>query len=876
MAGSASLGLFRRMIRQARPHWAQLGALFLVSLLSSPLTLLAPLPLKIVVDSVAGSRRLPRLLDGLVPHAIGRSPTALAALAIGLFVVVSLLGLAQRLARTSLRARVASKMVADVRARLFRRAQRSSSVFGDVVLAPDFMRRMVHDAASVERMIEGTIGVAVATVTLAGMLYVTAVIDRQLALVAVAIAAVLFASAGSFPRRLRRRSRAAKLGPNALAGLTTVAGTAALLLVGIEHVRSQALTLGNLLVVLFYVHRLYPLSSAIHRNAASLEARRTGAARALAALDEPPDVVERADARPLARARGAIAFDDVSFARCRPELRNLSFAVEPGARVAIVGASGADKDALISLLMRFEDPAQGVLRLDGVDLRDYKLRDLRRQLAVVPRNPSLFSATIAENIAGARQGASRDEIIAAADAASAGEFILQLPHGYDTRMGESGIELSPSQRRRIAMAGALLKDSPVLVLDDPMSAVGAESEAALQSATRRLMRGRTVILLTNRASTLEECTALIVLENGRVATDTSRSVARPRVAAWAAASPSPSNLRSHSAARAWSQLHPDSEPLAIEPLRVRKRKNMVYRLEGAAPGGAAVIAKRCPKAVASLERAVQEILSRLSLSALRHYGHVDEPESEYGWLFMEEATGVDYSNLLGEHRVQVARWLGLLHRQAADAASGGTLPDAGPGRYLAALESGRESMRQNLDNPVLTSEDVGFLHRTRALLDELAASWSRLERLCEDMPRTLVHGDFNGKNIRLRSVNGDATVLVFDWECAGWGVPAVDIAQLTVQSRRLSANPDLATYESTMRARWPEVSPEAWRRLAYCGTVFRALAALSWDARNLASDWAHNNVCNMRVYVDELEAALERLDWAALASGPPQHEAVVT
>src|SRR5207247_8141496 len=123
------------------------------------------------------------------------------------------------------------------------------------------------------------------------------------------------------------------------------------------------------------------------------------------------------------------------------------------------------------------------------------------------------------------------------------------------------------------------------------------------------------------------------------------------------------------AARAWSQLRPDSEPLAIEPLRVRPRKNMIYRLKGAAPGGAAVIAKRCPKAVVSLERAVhEEILSRLSLSSLRHYGHVDEPESEYGWLFMEEATGVDYSNLLGEHRVQVARWLGLLHREAADAA----------------------------------------------------------------------------------------------------------------------------------------------------------------------------------------------------------------
>jgi hypothetical protein len=275
-----------------------------------------------------------------------------------------------------------------------------------------------------------------------------------------------------------------------------------------------------------------------------------------------------------------------------------------------------------------------------------------------------------------------------------------------------------------------------------------------------------------------------------------------------------------------------------------------------------VIAKRCAKAAALIERTVyEEILPRVAVRSLGYHGFVEEPDGERCWLFVEEATGDHYSNLLAEHRAQAARWLGLVHASAADAAAKGRLPDGGAGRYLSLLRAACESMQQHLDNPVLTPDDVIFIEGILARLGDLGAHWDRLEALCDGVPQTLVHGDFNGQNLRLRSSNGKATVVVFDWEDAGWGAPAVDLAQLAVPSGKLSANPDIPTYWSTVRERWPNASTETLWRLASCGTVFRALAALHWDAQSLEYDWAHTCAGGMHVYAAELEDALVRLGW---------------
>jgi ATP-binding cassette subfamily B protein len=209
-------------------------------------------------------------------------------------------------------------------------------------------------------------------------------------------------------------------------------------------------------------------------------------------------------------------------------LRDVSFQIEPGTRVGIVGRSGAGKSTLVSLLVRFFDPASGSVRLDGVDLRDYRLADLRGQFAIVLQEPILFSTSVAENIAYARPHASREEIVAAARAANAHEFIEKLPEGYDTPVGERGALLSGGERQRISLARAFLMNAPVLVFDEPTSAVDAGTESIILDAMERLMAGRTAFLIAHRAATLRGCDLFLALEDGRlVATELERAAEAP-------------------------------------------------------------------------------------------------------------------------------------------------------------------------------------------------------------------------------------------------------------------------------------------------------------------------------------------------------------
>src|SRR5436309_884903 len=771
--------LFRRLLSQARPYWPHVAALFLLSLLSSPLSLLGPLPLKIAVDSVIGSHPLPHVIAPFVPEAIAHSPAGLLAIAVGLLVAVALLRQLQGLTNTLLQAYVKEKLVQNFRARLFRHVQRLSLAYHDAIGTSDSTYRIQHDATAIQYiLIESVIPFISATVTLVGMIYVMARIDWQLALIALAISPGLVVTGRIFRRRLRRHSREAKklesstmsivqevLGAlrvvkafgqeareeerfirrstegmkvrlrlaslegsfNVLVGLASAAGMAAVLLIGVRHVGAGVLTLGELLMVMAYMNQLYEPLKTISRKAATLQLHLASAERAFALLDEPSDVEERPDAQLLGRASGAIAFRNVSFAygKDRPVLHDISFNIEPGTRLGIAGASGAGKSTLISLLTRFYDPTEGEIRLDGVDLRDFRLEDLRRQFAVVPQDPVLFSASIAQYIAYARPGVSQAEIIAAAQAANAHDFSVRLPQAYDTHAGERGVQLSGGPRQRIAIARAFLKDSPVIILDEPTSAVDQEAETAIVDAVQRLMRGRTVILITHRPQLLERCSALVVLEHGRLAPSTTLS---PALSGTPAA-PTPvaerrASLTRHPAVVAWCRLHPTAEPQRITPLKVRRKKNQVYRLDGIGWAGGSVIAKRCPKAVALVERTVyEEILPRTAVPSLHYYGFIEEPDGEYSWLFMEEATGADYSNLLADHRALAARWLGQLHSSAAEAAVTARLPDGSPGRYLALLGQTRELIQQHLDNPVLSPDDVAFIEEVHGRLDELAAHW---------------------------------------------------------------------------------------------------------------------------------------------------------
>jgi ATP-binding cassette subfamily B protein len=277
-----------------------------------------------------------------------------------------------------------------------------------------------------------------------------------------------------------------------------------------------------------YLSQLYSPLKTVSRKVATLQSHLASAERAFSLLDEAPDVTERPNARRLSRARGAVAFCDVSFAyeHGHPILHDLSFEVPPGVRVGVVGETGAGKSTLVSLLTRFYDPTAGQILLDGVDLRDFRLADLRNQFALVLQEPVLFSTSIAENIAYGRLGASEAEIMQAAKAANAHDFIVDLPDGYETQVGERGMRLSGGERQRVALARAFLRDAPLLIMDEPTSSVDVKTEAGIMEAMERLVHNRTSFTIAHRLGTLKDCDILLVLENGRPGDTTSDVSAR--------------------------------------------------------------------------------------------------------------------------------------------------------------------------------------------------------------------------------------------------------------------------------------------------------------------------------------------------------------
>jgi ATP-binding cassette subfamily B protein/subfamily B ATP-binding cassette protein MsbA len=307
-------------------------------------------------------------------------------------------------------------------------------------------------------------------------------------------------------------------------------GTAAIGAIGASRVLAGQLTLGELVVFLAYLTQLYEPLNQLSRVNATLSDASAGTQRVFEILDAPEEVKESQTARHIALPhgnaadtdpgalvlRGALEFDRVEFAyeAHQPVLRRISFSVSAGESVAIVGPSGSGKTTLLQLLPRFFDPASGAVRLDGVDLRDLKLRSLRSSIAFVPQEPLLLPGTIAENIAFARPEAAAEQIEQAARAASAHEFIRQLPRGYDTLVGDAAARLSVGEKQRINLARAFLKDAPILALDEPTSALDQESEEAVIHSLETLLRGRTTLIVAHRLSTLRSVDKVVVIEGG--------------------------------------------------------------------------------------------------------------------------------------------------------------------------------------------------------------------------------------------------------------------------------------------------------------------------------------------------------------------------
>ncbi len=567
-ASYSDLALYGRLLRQARPYWLHMAGIVLLSLLSTPFVLLTPLPLKIAVDNVISNHPMPDFLTAIFPALAASSKEKVLILAVVLMLAVTLLHNLQQVGGWLMYTYTGEKLVMAFRSRLFSQAELLSLAYHDTKGTADSVYRIQSDAPSIRYvLIDGAVPFAAAGLTLASTAYVTARISLALALVAVAISPVLFLITQVYRQRLRsqwgdvkrleasalsvaqealgalrvvkafgqerreeeRFVRYSREGVRArlratvgegsftlLVGFTIALGTSVVLYVGVRQVQSQAITLGELLLVMGYLSQLYIPLRTISDNVANLQSHLASVARAFALLEEAPEVAERPNARPIARTTGAVAFQNVSFTydEVRPVLRNVSFAIKPGSRVGISGATGAGKTTLVSLLARFYDPADGQILIDGVDSRDYRLADLRHQFAIVLQEPILFSTSIAENIAYARPNATYEDIVTAAKAANIHEFIISLQRGYDTPVSERGVNLSGGERQRISLARAFLKDAPIVILDEPTSSVDMETEAAIMDAMERLVQGRTTFIITHRPSLLKDCDVLLRVENG--------------------------------------------------------------------------------------------------------------------------------------------------------------------------------------------------------------------------------------------------------------------------------------------------------------------------------------------------------------------------
>lgn len=566
---AAFLPAWRWIGRRFRPHRASFLVLAVLTLAASGLAVLQPWPLQLVTDHVLGARPLPAPLAALgFPSRPG--PLLLAAVLGGLacYALAALTEVLLALAWTRLGRRLVSTLAGD----LFARLQRRSLVFHGRQPAGDTLSRITGDSWCLWQFAHQVVFVpAQALLTMGLMLFLMARLDPWLTLLAAAVAPFVIASAfvvgtplqraarwkreiesriaahlqqtlsgipvvQAFAQEEREQARFRRFTDDAVraqqrgavldslnglaSGLAATLGAGALLWLGARHVRDGTLSLGSLLVFLAYLASLQAQVKAFAALHASWRTVRASLERVLPLLQETPELLDAPDAPALPRVRGEVTFDQVTF-RYGPDqppvLQGISFTARPGETIALVGASGAGKSTLVHLIPRLLDPASGRVLVDGHDVRTVTLASLRAQVAVVLQEPFLLPLSIAENIAWGRPGAARTEIEAAARAANAHGFITRLPQGYDTRLGERGGTLSGGERQRIAIARALLRDAPILILDEPASALDAASEGLLIEALERLQAGRTTFLVSHRPGPVRQASRILVLHGGQIA-----------------------------------------------------------------------------------------------------------------------------------------------------------------------------------------------------------------------------------------------------------------------------------------------------------------------------------------------------------------------
>jgi len=553
-----------------RPHWPTLVVAFAAIIFEGAADLLEPWPIKIVLDYVIGSKQPPEWGARLITSNFGTDKLAMLNLAVVTVIAVAVVGAVSTYTEKYLTTKVGQEVMCDLRRAVYHHIQRLSLSFHDRSRVGDLISRVTVDIDAIQDFIStALLGIVVDTLKLAGMVALMFYLNWRFTLIALLVAPILFVEVYSLTRRikqaarelrkkeseivsvveeslssirvvkafaredyeekrldresrasmeiaLRARSIKARLSP--VVEIIVAIGTAIVMWYGARLALAGELTTGELVVFLLYLGKLYKPMRDLSKMADVVSKAMVGAERIKEVIQTERDVRNLPGARPSSKFKGEVTFDRSTFGYQdeRPILKVVSLTIKPGQLVALVGPTGGGKSTLAGLIPRFYDPQSGQVKIDGVDVRGFTLKSLRQQISFVLQETLLFHAPVWQNIAYGKTEATRDEIINAAKLANADEFIEKMPQGYDTMIGERGVTLSGGQRQRIAIARAIIRNSPILILDEPSSGLDAASEDLVFEALNRLTRNKTTIVIAHRLTTVRKADIIFVLQDGVV------------------------------------------------------------------------------------------------------------------------------------------------------------------------------------------------------------------------------------------------------------------------------------------------------------------------------------------------------------------------
>ncbi len=554
-----------------KPHLWSLTLGFLAVAGESAANLLEPWPLKIGLDDVLKNKPGSHAaLTGWVHGLVGPDKLAVLKFACIAVLAIAVLDAVSTYVEKYITTSVGQWIAYDLRQSIYSRIQKLSLAFHDQKRTGDLISRVTDDIDSIQSFITSALlGVLINSLTLLGMVVVMFWLNWKFTLIALSVAPVLFAVVFTYTRRIKKAARAvrkkegeitsvieevfssirvvkafaredyevrrlqkeglenieialrarklkARLTP--IVDVIIAVGTFLVLWFGARLVLGGSIEAGTMVLFIMYISKMYKPMQELSKMTDSYSKAAVGYERIEEVLENDKEIKDAAGAGRAPRFRGEIEFENVTFGygQDEPVLKDVSFKIEAGQVAALVGPTGAGKTSILSLIPRFYDPQSGRVKIDGHDVRRFRQKSLRQQISFVLQETVLFRAPVWQNIAYGRPGASRDEIVHAAELANAAEFIAKLPEGYDTVLGERGMTLSGGQRQRIAIARAVIRNSPILLLDEPTSGLDAESEELVFGAMDNLMKGKTCITIAHRLSTIRDAGIIYVIDQGRI------------------------------------------------------------------------------------------------------------------------------------------------------------------------------------------------------------------------------------------------------------------------------------------------------------------------------------------------------------------------